>query len=113
MTSIEGIDLEVEGSSEGGHDIEEHHHPSKKRRTVGWLSAGVATPFKFGCRVREGYLSCRCLEIITTLEISLGILAGPASMAVRVNRGDPDQPGSLKRSKGWTEAVLLSPCSGE
>jgi len=63
--------------------------------------------------LREDYLSCRCLEIITTFEISLGILAGPASMAVRVNRGDPVQLGSLKRSKGWAEAVLLLPCSSE
>ena len=53
-------------------------------------------------------------EIMTTLEISLGtLLAGPASIAVRVNLGEPVQPGSRNRSKGWAAADFSPPCSAE
>ena len=83
----------------------------KKKRTaiaarqtvLGWVAA----------RGLKSYLSCLFLEIMTTLEISLGVLfAGPASIAVLVNLGEPVQPGRRKRSKGWAAAVLSPPCSG-
>jgi hypothetical protein len=62
-------------------------------------------------------LSCHfdigCREIMTTLEMSLGGLEGPARSVFRANFGDPVQAGSRKRSKGCAEAVLSPPCSRE
>jgi hypothetical protein len=45
------------------------------------------------------YFCCR-EEIMTTLEMSLGDLEGPARRVLRANFGDPDQAGSRKRSNG-------------
>jgi hypothetical protein len=39
-------------------------------------------------------------EIMTTLEMSLGGLDGPARRVFRANLGDPDQLGNRKRSCG-------------
>src|SRR5882757_39005 len=59
----------------------------------------------------NGYFSCR--DIMTTLEMSLGGLDGPARSVFRANFGDPVQPGSRKRSNGWAAEVLSPPCSRE
>ena len=59
----------------------------------------------------ECYFACR--DIMTTLEMWLGRLVGPASNAFRENLGDPVQPGSRKRSNGCAAAVLSPPCSRE
>jgi hypothetical protein len=58
------------------------------------------------------YFGCR-EEIMTTLEMSLGVLEGPARRVFRENFGDPDQPGSRKRSNGCAEEVVSPPCSLE
>jgi hypothetical protein len=52
-------------------------------------------------------------DIMTTLEMSLGGLEGPARSVFRENFGDPVQPGSRKRSNGCAELVLSPPCSRE
>jgi hypothetical protein len=65
-----------------------------------WDSAGVCY-FDF----RE--------EIMTTLEMSLGGLDGPARRVFRANFGDPVQLGNRKRSNGCEERVVSPPCSCE
>jgi hypothetical protein len=52
-------------------------------------------------------------EIMTTLEMSLGVLEGPARSAFRENLGEPVQLGNRKRSNGWAVAVMFPPCSRE
>lgn len=57
------------------------------------------------------YLGCRV--IMTTFEMSLGGLEGPARSVFGANLGDPVPAGNRKRSKGCAEAVLSPPCSSE
>src|SRR5260370_34952461 len=52
-----------------------------------------------------------CRDIMTTLELSLGGLEGPARRVFRANFGDPVQPGSRKRSNGLAAEVLSPPGS--
>src|SRR5439155_21964589 len=54
-----------------------------------------------------------CREIMTTLEMSLGGLEGPARRVFRANFGDPVQLGSRTRSIGCAEEVWSPPCSRE
>jgi hypothetical protein len=42
---------------------------------------------------------------MTTFEMSLGGLEGPARRTLRENFGDPVQLGKRKRSRGWAEGV--------
>src|SRR3981189_1739318 len=53
----------------------------------------------------------RFRDIMTTLEMSLGGLDGPARRVFRANFGDPVQLGSRKRSIGWPEGVWSPPWS--
>ena len=52
-------------------------------------------------------------EIMTTLEMSLGGLDGPARRFLRANLGDPVQLGNRKRSNGCEEGVVSPPSSCE
>jgi hypothetical protein len=60
---------------------------------------------------RNGYFDCR--DIMTTFEMWLGGLDGPARRVFRANFGDPVHSGNRKRSNGCAAEVLSPPCSRE
>ena len=60
---------------------------------------------------RNGYFDCR--DIMTTFEMWLGGLDGPARRVLRANFGDPVHSGKRKRSSGCAPEVLSPPCSRE